>query len=317
MVLQAALPDDLWEVNEIVNVGGASPPANLWDVDTIVEVAVGDKVWTINSALVDGGLWDVPFVTNSGLPFEEAAAQDPAFWEGLVMEDLERNAALWQDASALVASVDKGKRKMGEVPADLWGSSSNPPALRPHVPVAQRTIPVVPSGVSEADAVQKQLERIPAAVSIWGLISSSKEKLSLALAFLKVPTDLTPEAMITLILPLLSKHFVTFTKRNLPIERTAHNRPLHVIVKCRGHWVPTVLIDNGSTINICPMRVTYCLGLTKDFEPSNLAVKAYDSTRCVVKGTLMLKLNAEGFEMDVEFHVVDIPATFNLLFGRP
>src|SRR5450432_800293 len=28
-------------------------------------------------------------------------------------------------------------------------------------------------------------------------------------------------------------------------------------------------------------------------------------------------LDIEGFETDVEFHVVDIPASFNLLLGRP
>lgn len=167
------------------------------------------------------------------------------------MEDLERSAALGQDASATVASVNKGKRKLGEVPANLWGrveggndlssiwdvanvtrsgrvfqpsnlqagSSSNPPMLRA-VPAAHRNVPIVPNGVLEADAIQKQLERIPATVSIWGLISSSKEhreKLSSALARLKVPTDITPEAKISLILPLLSKHSVTFSERDLPV----------------------------------------------------------------------------------------------------
>lgn len=114
------------------------------------------------------------------------------------MEDLERNSALGQDASATVALVDKGKRKLGEVPADLWdrvkgvndlssiwdvanvtrsgrvfqpanlqaGSSSNPPTLRPYVPAAQRNVPILPSGGQKADVIQMQLERIPAAVSI-------------------------------------------------------------------------------------------------------------------------------------------------------
>lgn len=82
--------------------------------------------------------------------------------------------------------------------------------------------------------------------------------------------------------------------------------------------MPTVLIDNGSAINVCPLRVAYRLGLTKkDLVSSNLAVKAYDSTHLVVEGTLMLKLDAEGFEMEVEFHVVDIPTIFNILLGRP
>ncbi|KAI8530248.1 hypothetical protein RHMOL_Rhmol11G0041600 [Rhododendron molle] len=270
MVLQTALPDDLREVDEIVNVGRVSPPTNHWDVDTVVDVAVGDKVWTVNSALVDGGLWDVPFVTNPGIPFEEAAAQDPAFWEGLVMEDLEKDLALGQGATAMVASVDKGKRKLGDVPVDLWdsdgmsslwdvanvtmsgrvfqpvnlqdGSSSNPLAQRPNVPATQRNAPftvlIIPSGAPEDDIIKKQLDQIPVAISIKGLICSSKEhceKLSSILAHVKVPNNITPEAMIALILPLIFKPSVTFTERELPVEGVAHNRPLHIIVKCRGH----------------------------------------------------------------------------------
>ncbi|KAI8542639.1 hypothetical protein RHMOL_Rhmol08G0153400 [Rhododendron molle] len=122
--------------------------------------------------------------------------------------------------------------------------------------------------------------------------------------------------MTSLILPPTSKHTVVFTNKDLSVERVDHNCPVHITVKCRGLSVPTVLIDNGSAINVCPMRVAYRLGFTeKDFAPSNLTVKAYDGTRRMVEGTLVLKLDAEGFEMDVEFHVVDIPATFNL--GRP
>ncbi|XP_058185720.1 uncharacterized protein LOC131302943 [Rhododendron vialii] len=124
--------------------------------------------------------------------------------------------------------------------------------------------------------------------------------------------------MISLILPPTSKHTVVFIDKDLSIKGFDHNCPLHITVKCRGLWVPTVIIDNGSAVNICLLRVAYHLGLTKkDLVPSNVAVKAYNSTRRVVEGTLLLKLDAEGFEMDIEFHVLDIPATFNLLLGRP
>ncbi|KAI8550461.1 hypothetical protein RHMOL_Rhmol06G0108300 [Rhododendron molle] len=78
MVLNT-LPDDLWDVDEIVDIGKTTPHANLWDINTVVDLDMGNEVWTVNSALVDGGFWDVPFVTNPGTSFEEAAAQDPTF----------------------------------------------------------------------------------------------------------------------------------------------------------------------------------------------------------------------------------------------
>ncbi|KAI8572023.1 hypothetical protein RHMOL_Rhmol01G0166800 [Rhododendron molle] len=124
MVLDAP-PADLWEVDEIVDLNSNPLPDDLWDVDKVVDINMGNEVWTINSALVDGGFWDVPFVTNPGTPFEEEPAQDPAFWEGLVMDDLEWDLAPAQDST--VASVDKGKRKMGEVPADFWDSIDTSP----------------------------------------------------------------------------------------------------------------------------------------------------------------------------------------------
>ncbi|KAI8565938.1 hypothetical protein RHMOL_Rhmol02G0000700 [Rhododendron molle] len=245
------VPADLWGLDDIVDLNSKPLPEDLWDVDKVVDIQMGNEVWTVNSALVDAGFWDSPFVTNPGVPFEEAAAQDPTFWEGLVLQDLE--TALKQDSPATVASVDKGKRKMAEIPTDFWdfddkatswwdianvtrsgrvfqppnlqaGSSSNPPIQRPAVPAAaQRSILPAHNEVPAESAIQRQLEKIPAAVSVWGLIASSKEHregLSLALSRITVPTDITPEAMIALVLPLLSKHFVTFTEKDLPIEGT-------------------------------------------------------------------------------------------------
>ncbi|KAI8564600.1 hypothetical protein RHMOL_Rhmol03G0193000 [Rhododendron molle] len=237
------VPADLWDVNDIVDLNSNPLPEDLWDVDKVMDIHMGNGVWTVNSALVDAGFWDSPFVTNPGVPFEEAAAQDPAFWEGLVLRDLE--TALRQDSPGTVASVDKGKRKMAEIPTAFWdfddktiswwdianvtrsgrvfqppnlqaGSSSNPPVQKPAVPVVQRSVPPVHNEVPVESAIQRQLKKIPAAVSVWGLIASSKEHregLSLALARITVPTNITPEAMVALVLPLLSKHSVPLPRR--------------------------------------------------------------------------------------------------------
>ncbi|KAI8529876.1 hypothetical protein RHMOL_Rhmol11G0008600 [Rhododendron molle] len=152
------VPADLWDINDIIDLNSNPLPEDLLDVDKVVDIQMGNEVWTVNSALVDAGFWDSPFVTNSGVPSEEAAAQNPTFWEGLVLQDLE--TALRQDSPATVASVDKGKRKMAEIPTDFldfddkttswWdianvtrsgrvfqppnlqaGSSSNPPTQKP------------------------------------------------------------------------------------------------------------------------------------------------------------------------------------------
>ena len=52
-----------------------------------------------------------------------------------------------------------------------------------------------------------------------------------------------------------------------------------------------VLIDDGSALNVCPLKTTSCLGLSiEDFVPSDQHVRAYDNSRREVLGTVMLEL---------------------------
>lgn len=48
-----------------------------------------------------------------------------------------------------------------------------------------------------------------------------------------------------------------------------------------------------------------------------MGVRAYDNTRRNVVGTVLLEVSVEEFSNKVEFHVLDILASFNLLLGRP
>ena len=54
-----------------------------------------------------------------------------------------------------------------------------------------------------------------------------------------------------------------------------------------------------------------------DFEPSTQTVRAYDSTRREMMGTLTLKLMIGPIVFQVMFHILRIPVSFNLLLGRP
>ena len=52
-----------------------------------------------------------------------------------------------------------------------------------------------------------------------------------------------------------------------------------------------VLIDDGSALNVCPLKMASCLGLSiEDFVPSDQHVRAYDNSRREVLGTVMLEL---------------------------
>lgn len=81
--------------------------------------------------------------------------------------------------------------------------------------------------------------------------------------------------------------------------------------------VPSVLIDNGETINVCPLKTFKALKLDENsLEESPITVRAYDNTKRVVLGSVELSLLIGPIEFHVEFQVIDIPSSFNLLLGR-
>ncbi|RVW82147.1 hypothetical protein CK203_050769 [Vitis vinifera] len=82
--------------------------------------------------------------------------------------------------------------------------------------------------------------------------------------------------------------------------------------------VPSVLLDNGSALNVCPLATAIVLEYAhSDFGPSTQTVRAYDSTRREVMGTLEIELLIGPATFVAVFQVLRIPTSFNLLLGRP
>ena len=95
---------------------------------------------------------------------------------------------------------------------------------------------------------------------------------------------------------------IVFSDDDLPLEGSDHTRPLYISINCSGRRVPSVLLDNGSTLNVCPLAIVIALGYApSNFSPSTQTVRAYDSTRREVMGNLEIEL------------LID-PATFVTLF---
>nr|CAN81302.1 hypothetical protein VITISV_024592 [Vitis vinifera] len=84
---------------------------------------------------------------------------------------------------------------------------------------------------------------------------------------------------------------IVFSDDDLPPEGSDHTRPLYISVGCSGRRVPSVLLDNGSALNVCSLATAIALGYApSDFGPSTQTVRAYDSTRREVMGTLEIEL---------------------------
>ena len=84
-----------------------------------------------------------------------------------------------------------------------------------------------------------------------------------------------------------------------------------------GTKVPMLLIDNGSTLNVCPFRTAFTVGLDMEtIIPSPLTVRANDNTLRKVTGTFKAPCKIGPIETIVGFHVMDITTNYNLLLGK-
>ena len=95
---------------------------------------------------------------------------------------------------------------------------------------------------------------------------------------IRVETSATPEELIYM----MTADRVTcimFSVDDLPPKGSDHNHHLYIIVVCSSHRVSSILLDNGSALNVCPLATTIALGFApSDFGPSTETVRAYDNT---------------------------------------
>ena len=169
----------------------------------------------------------------------------------------------------------------------------------------------------EDDEILRQLHTTQARISIWSLLASSsthRDTLIRALNQIRVDTATTPGGLI---------HFLTadratcivFSDDDLPHEGSDHVR---LDVACSGHRVPSVLLDNSSALNICPLVTAIALRFSpSDFGSSIQTIRGYDGTQRTVMGTLTTHVMIGPVRYSILFQVLSIQSSFNLLLGRP
>ena len=107
--------------------------------------------------------------------------------------------------------------------------------------------------------------------AFWSLLASSsthRDALIRALRHIRVDTATTLGGLI---------HFLTadratcivFSNGDIPPEGSDHVRPLFIDVACSGLRVSSVLLDNSSALNVCPLVTAIAFGFSpSDFGPS-------------------------------------------------
>ena len=87
---------------------------------------------------------------------------------------------------------------------------------------------------------------------------------------IQVPTTTTSQDMNTMIGSISRELTISYSNKVLMKKGKYHNDPLHIMVDAKGKRIPTVLIDDGSALNVCPLKVASFLGLSfEDFVPKD------------------------------------------------
>ena len=64
---------------------------------------------------------------------------------------------------------------------------------------------------------------------------------------------------------------------DLPLEGRDHYKDLFIKVEVKGKMTCYVMVDNGSTINVCPLKISPKLRLViANLKPSEVIIKAYE-----------------------------------------
>lgn len=94
--------------------------------------------------------------------------------------------------------------------------------------------------------------------------------------------------------------------------------PLYITVACHDVRIPKVLVDNESSLNVCPLKLLVSLNLEPyDITPTSKMARGFDGLTHEVLGETELKLTVGPRTVPVKLMVLDIETSFNLLLGRP
>ena len=115
--------------------------------------------------------------------------------------------------------------------------------------------------MEEAKNLGEKVEEVIS--SVWELLMHSRdyrEALVLNLDQKKISMGCTPEQIVGSLTetPLGD---IIFSNDNLPLEGRDHHRALFIKAEVKGKITCCVMVDNGSTINVCPLKILPKLGL--------------------------------------------------------
>ena len=101
------------------------------------------------------------------------------------------------------------------------------------------------------------------------------------------------------------------------VEMTRHIRPLYVKAHFNGKPVSKVLVDDGSTVNVMPLRMLRALGRgIGDLIEIEVFVSAYTREISKILGVLLIDIIVGSKTSLSTFFMINYTSNYNVLFGR-
>ncbi|XP_070005934.1 uncharacterized protein [Nicotiana sylvestris] len=168
--------------------------------------------------------------------------------------------------------------------------------------------------------VVDQLRKYPEQVSMLSLLMKFAQHQKILLKTLNeayVTVETSVEQLERMTERFFAVNQVSFRKNDLPPEGEAHNKALHLTVKCEDYYVKRVMLDGGSGVDICPLSTLQRMEIgTGRIRPNNVCVRAFDGIKRDTLGEIDLILTIGPVEFEVTFQVLDMDTSYNFLLGR-
>ncbi|XP_070015359.1 uncharacterized protein [Nicotiana sylvestris] len=169
-------------------------------------------------------------------------------------------------------------------------------------------------------SIVEQLRKTPAQISLLSLLIHSYEHRHALMKILNeahIPDKISVNHLQKIANKIFEVNRVTFSDDEVPVEGTEHNRALYLTVKCEDSVVTRVLVDNGSSVNICPLSILNKVQVEDErIHKNSICVRGFDGGGKDSVGDIVLELTIGPIEFTMEFQVFDTVSVEKIPKGK-
>ncbi|XP_040939607.1 uncharacterized protein [Gossypium hirsutum] len=170
-------------------------------------------------------------------------------------------------------------------------------------------------------SVVEQLHKQLACISVLALLLSSevhREALMKVLNETYVTNDIFVNKLDRLVSNISLGNFIYFNDDEIPHGGMGSAKVLHITTCYKGYTLPSVLIGNGSALNVLPLSILNRFPIDgSHMKTCHNVVRAFDGTERKVMGRIDIPLMNGPNTFEVDFLVMDIMPSYNCLLERP